>query len=239
MKLLTVISAGLVLAATSAQAQSPPARPPYTAASDVSGPYAAMPPARGPGYGPRLLPATEVYTVLRDNGFSPLGIPRQRGFFYMISVTNRRGDGGRLVIDARDGRIVRFQPEDRFGPGHGGPEAAYGPPGRIPPVGSAPRPDEVRPPGSVPKMASRTPSPVPPPKAEASRPGEMKSGANPLAEKPAPAQGQQSAANQVKPADAGPGPASPAPAPVEAKPSVPQQPEILPTQEMPKVQGFE
>ena len=28
------------------------------------------------GYGPSLLPSTEVYAVLRDNGFSPLGIPQ-------------------------------------------------------------------------------------------------------------------------------------------------------------------
>ncbi|HEY2526615.1 MAG TPA: hypothetical protein VGJ20_01505, partial [Xanthobacteraceae bacterium] len=143
MKLFTIISAGLVLAAASAQAQSPPGGPRYTATSDLSGPYAAMPPPRGPGYryGPRLLPATEVYTVLRDNGFLPLGIPRQRGLFYTISVTDRRGDDGRLVIDARNGRIVRFVPAYGFGPRDGsGPDVAYGPPRRIAPtVGSAPR----------------------------------------------------------------------------------------------------
>ena len=48
--------------------------------------------------------------VLRENGFSPLGVPRLRGLFYSVSAIDRRGDDGRLVIDARDGRIVRFVP---------------------------------------------------------------------------------------------------------------------------------
>src|SRR5271168_5410583 len=40
-------------------------------------------PEYGPGYygGPPLLPPTEVYAVLRHNGFSPLGVPRLRGLF--------------------------------------------------------------------------------------------------------------------------------------------------------------
>jgi hypothetical protein len=244
MKLFTVISAGLVLAAASAQAQSPSGSPHYTATSDFSGPYAEMPPGEGPGYGygpngygPRLLPAPEVYTVLRDNGFLPLGSPRQHGFFYTISVTDRRGDDGRLVIDARNGRIVRFMPSYRSGPGYG--DVAYGPPGRMPPVGPASHPDEMRPPAPVPvpKMASHTPSVLPKP--EPIRSSEVKPEVKPLAEKPAPVQGQQSAANQAKPTEVAPTPANPAPAPVEAKPATPQQSEILPTQEMPKVQGFE
>ncbi len=48
--------------------------------------------------------------MLRDNGFSPLGAPQQRGLFYTIAVLDRGGGEGRLVIDARDGRIVRFVP---------------------------------------------------------------------------------------------------------------------------------
>ena len=58
-------------------------RSPYAAASDFDAPYAAPQPVPGPntpgpryGYGPSLLPSTEVYAVLRDNGFSPLGIPQ-------------------------------------------------------------------------------------------------------------------------------------------------------------------
>ena len=123
MKLFTgwAVSAGLVLAAAGAHAQvlAPYAngRAPYTAVSDVDGPYAAMPPERGRayGYGPTLLPPPEVYTVLRENGFSPLGIPQQRGFVYTIAVIDRGGDDGRLVIDARNGRIIRFMPAYRMG----------------------------------------------------------------------------------------------------------------------------
>lgn len=238
MKLFTIISAGLVLAAASAQAQSPDTR--YTPTSDLSGPYAEMPPPAGPGYGPnsygpRLMPAPEVYTVLRDHGFSPRGIPRQRGFFYTIAVTSRRGDAGRLVIDARNGRITRFVPAYRWGPGFG-PRFAYGPSWRMPPMGPAPRPPEPVP---VPKLASRTPAAVPLPRPEPVRSGEVKPElVKPLAERPAPAPEQRSAANQAKPAEAAT-PASPSPAPLEAKPSTPQKPDILPTQEMPKVQGFE
>src|ERR1700733_780444 len=116
-----VISAGLVLTAATAHAQgvSPSGTGgSYTAVSDIDGPYAAMPPeaaAPGYGYGPTLLPPREVYTVLRDNGFSPLGAPQQRGMFYVISVVDRGGDDGRLVIDARNGRIVRFAPAYRTG----------------------------------------------------------------------------------------------------------------------------
>ena len=57
-----------------------------------------------------LLPPPEVYTVVRESGFSPLGVPQQRGFVYTIAVVGRDGDDGRLVIDARNGRIVRFMP---------------------------------------------------------------------------------------------------------------------------------
>src|ERR1700689_5040719 len=128
MKLFTgwVVSAGLVLAAATAHAQAVApdgtGGSPYMAVSDVdgpsAGPYAAMPPeAAAPryGYGPTLLPPREVYTVLRENGFSPLGAPQQRGLFYVIAAVDRAGEDGRLVIDARNGRIVRFMPAYRFG----------------------------------------------------------------------------------------------------------------------------
>lgn len=109
------LAAALVVLAGSAQAQGPGR---YIAASDVEAPYVVgprvVPPPYGAGprygYEPSLLPSTEVYAVLRDNGFSPLGIPRLRGFVYTIAVLDRDGSGGRLVIDARDGRILRFVP---------------------------------------------------------------------------------------------------------------------------------
>ena len=191
--------------------------------------------AAGSGYdGPHLLPAPEVYTVLRDNGFSPLGAPQRRGLFYTIAVLDRGGGEGRLVIDARDGRIVRYA--------RGYPDAdvavAYGPPG-VPPVSAVRGPP--RPPASVPHVASRTPA-VPLPKAmprradepqtigKASEPAkESAKAAEPIKpSEPAP----QSVA-QAKPAAATP-PATP-PAVIEAKPPV----QIQPTKEMPKVQGLE
>jgi hypothetical protein len=227
MKLFTgwVMSAGLVLAATSANAQTvaptEAGNARYQAASDVGGPYAAMPP-EAPGNGPRLLPGPEVYTVVRENGFSPLGIPQQRGFFYTIAVMDRGGADGRLVIDARDGRIVRFVPAYRVG-------LNYDEGLPVNQVRGVPRP-----PALVPHVASRTPS-VPLPRAMPPRAGEP-----PVAAKPDAGPASQSMAMQAKPAETKPAevsksPQNTAPAPIEAKPA----PQIQPTQEMPKVQGLE
>jgi hypothetical protein len=228
-----VMSAGLVLAATSANAQivvpDEGARPLYSAVSDVGGPYAAMPPQAPGYYGPRLLPAPEVYTVLRDNGFSPLGVPQQRGLFYSIAVLDRGGGEGRLVIDARDGRIVRYA--------RGYPDAdvavAYGP-AEAPPVSAVRGPP--RPPASVPHVASRTPT-VPLPKAMPLRPDEPATAAKTqdkaVSEPAKPSEPAPQSVAQAKPAAATP-PATP-PAVIEAKPA----PQIQPTKEMPKVQGLE
>jgi hypothetical protein len=275
MKLFTgwVMSAGLVFAAGAANAQMPApyeiGSPRYTVVSDVGGPYgavpygggpyAAMPPeASGPGYGPTLLPPLEVYTILRENGFSPLGIPHQRGLFYIIAVIDRRGDDGRMVIDARTGRIIRFMPAYRMGDNFNEDmTGSYGPAGPLPPISNmrgAPRP-----PAPVPQMASRTP-PVPLPKASPPHAGEITPLAakptvekpaiekpaleksadkpaidKPAADKPAVAEpAQQSAAAQAGPADRPAHPQAAVPI-VEAKPTAP----IQPTQEMPKVQGLE
>ena len=214
MKLLTgwVPLAGLVLAATAAQAQ-------VTRVSDFEGPYAAMPPgpqpAPAPRPGPILLPAPEVYTVLREAGFSPLGSPHRRGTLYTIAVIDRRGEEGRLVIDARDGRIVRFTPAYRIGDIFDEtPRVVYGSAGPLPPEVQFRGPP--RPPASVPRVASRTTS-VPLPKARAGEP-----------QQPASEPAQQSAAVQAKPADAVPA----APPPAAAPP-------VQPSKEMPKVQGLE
>jgi hypothetical protein len=248
MKLFTgwVMSAGLILTAATANAQGLAPQeiggPRYTAVSDIGGPYAAMPSeapvpgyGSGPGYGPTLLPPREVYTVVRESGFSPLGIPRQHGLIYTIAVINRRGADGRLVIDARTGQILRFVPAYRLGeyPNNGAapPYVAtpYAPSGPLPPMSNLR--DTPRPPAAVPKVASRMPPTVPLPKASPQRPDD----ANPLAEKPAPQPAQQSAAVQTKPADI---PTTPQAAPpvVEAKPAAAP---IQPTQEMPRMQGLE
>ena len=227
-----VMSAGLMLCATAANAQvlAPyeMSRPRYSVVSDVAGPYAGMPPeAPVARYGPMLLPPTEVYTIVRESGFSPLGIPRQRGLVYVIAVIDRGGDDGRLVIDARTGRIIRFVPAYRMGNNSYEGYDPYAPPGAPPPAGTFR--GEPRSQLSAPRLASRTP-PVPLPKPPPPRAGEIK----PLAAKPMPAPdpapAQQSAA--VKPADA---PSAAAPAPVEATPA----PQLQPTQDMPKVQGLD
>jgi len=258
------MAATLVLAAFPANAQM---LAPYRAVSDFDGPYerpyGAVPPAPPPvynygAYGPPagLLPMPEVYAVLRDNGFSPLGVPHQRGYVYTVAVIDRNGEDGRLVIDGRNGRIIRFVPAyggPAFGPtwGPGGgpgwgrgpgspydesfnavPAPGYGPQGALPPptvIRGVPRP-----PASVPRVASRA-VPVPAPKPV-------------VAAKPPEAAPQQSAAVEPKaatppaPAASAPPAAStqtaqttaPAPA-VAAKPA----PVIQPTQPMPAAQGLE
>ncbi|MDE2603619.1 MAG: hypothetical protein KGL62_14795 [Bradyrhizobium sp.] len=223
-----VMSAGLVLTAAAADAQMlAPNRggvSPYSTVADVDGPYAAMPREEpAPGYGPRLLPAPEVYTVVRENGFSPLGVPRLHGVFYTIAVLGHGGDDGRLVIDARDGQIVRFVPGWRRTGGNFNADVAvaYGSPG-LPPVSMVRGPP--RPPALIPHVASRTSVPLP--RAMPQRPGESPVGAKAAESAP------QSMAMEAKPLVAAP--SSPAPA-VEAKPAPP----IQPTREMPKVQDLE
>jgi hypothetical protein len=244
MKLFTgSLAAGLILLAGGAQAQ---VRGPYTAASDFDAPYAVAPPpvpgpqyAPGPHYapgpqfgygpGPGLLPSTEVYSVLRDNGFSPLGIPRLRGFVYTIAAIDSRGEGGRLVIDARNGRIIRFVPGRGMGDNYYEDESALGGPSTAsPPQAQAPAQVHVptnvqaapRPSRSASQVASRT---VPMPKA------------SPIAAKPAPAPVQQATAPAPKPTEVQ---AAASPSTTGAVPAKPV-PQIAPTQDMPKVQGLE
>lgn len=243
-----LLAVGLMLATTAAQAQMltpyEAGRSPYRSVSDIGDPYAPPPPQYpGPRYGqgPMLLPPTEVYTVVRESGFSPLGIPQQRGFVYTISVIDRGGDDGRLIIDARTGRIIRFIPAHRIGERFNDDLTMnYGPPGPLPPthVRGAPRP-----PKSIPHLASRTTVPVP--KASplaAAKPATTEPVATPIAAEPAakPAAAvepvQQSAAAQPKSAEAQTPPA--ATVTTGAVPAKPVPP-IAPTQDMPKVQGLE
>ena len=235
MKLFTgSLAAGLVLLAGSAQAQVPGpyenGRPPYTAASDFDAPYAMAPQAApppqyepGPRYGssPGLLPSTEVYSVLRDNGFSPLGIPRLRGFVYTITAIDRGGEDGRLIIDARNGRIIRFVPGHRMGDSYYEDQSALrGPFMAQPPQAQAPDQVQAAPRPSRPAhVASRS---VPMPKA------------SPIAAKPAPAPVRQAAAPAPKPAEV----SAAAPVTTGSVPAKPA-PQIAPTQDMPTAQGLE
>ena len=224
MKLFTgwAVSAGLVFVAAAANAQvlAPTGIAQATRVSDVGGPYAAMPPeAPPPGYGPRLLPPMEVTAIVRESGFSPLGSPQQRGLVYTISVIDRGGDDGRLVIDARSGRIIRFIPAYRMGDNFNGDlDVAYGPVGPLPPPTHSSYRRAPRPPLPIPHVASRSATPLP------------KAPQN--AAKPAAPPAQQSAAT-AKPVE--PQASSPSPTVGVAKPSV----QIMPTQEMPKAQGLD
>ena len=225
------LAAGLVLATAAAQAQVPapyePGRSPYYSVSDIGEPYMPPPPAypgprygQGYGPGPMLLPPTEVYTVVRESGFSPLGIPRQRGFVYTISVIDRGGDDGRLIIDARTGRIIRFIPAHRIGDGFNDDLTMnYGPPGPPPPthVRGAPRP-----PKAIPHVASRTvPVPKPSPIAAAAKPAvPVEPAAKPVAAEAA-----------AKPAAAEPKPVA---APPAAKPAAAAEPVQQPAPAQPR-----
>jgi hypothetical protein len=255
------VSATLLLAAFPANAQM---LAPYRGVSDFDGPYGRPyadvpppPPAAPPvynygGYGPSLLPPQEVYAVLRDNGFSPLGIPHQRGFVYFIAAVDRRGESGRLVIDARNGRILRFAPGYGYGP-YGGtfemePMSGHGPEQALPP------PTVIRglaqPPAHEPRVASRAvplPSPKPTAAAKPSAPPPQQSAAieSKPATLPAPAaSAPHPAQSQAHPAPSSPPPiaqASNAPPPSTATASEgkPAAPMMRPTEPMPAAQGLE
>jgi hypothetical protein len=129
------------------------------------GPYAAMPPeGPWPGYGPRLLPPHEITAIARESGFAPLGNPQQRGIVYTISAINPAGDDGKLVIDARSGRIIRFLPAYRMGDRFNEElDTAYGPIGPLPPLPASTR-RAPRPPLPIPHVASRSAMPKPQPR---------------------------------------------------------------------------
>ncbi|MCP4616269.1 MAG: hypothetical protein GY844_07510 [Bradyrhizobium sp.] len=274
MKLFTgwVLVAGLALTATTASAQMGPSR-----VSDFTGPYVegpyrgpyyapppvevAPPPPRygyggyGYGYAPAaLLPPHEVYNIIREAGFSPLGIPRQRGFIYTIAVIDRGGEDGRLVIDARSGRILRFVPAWQHGAPYGAWNSSYGPPGPLPPAPALR--SSLNPPAPAPQVASRSvpvpkPNPLAAKQAEPAKPAvaaiarpSVEAAAKPAPEpskpateaaKPAPQPPtQQAAATPAKPADTAPATTGTI-GQTQAKPA----PTIQPTQEMPKAQGLE
>jgi hypothetical protein len=149
-------------------------------------------------------------------------------------VIDRGGDDGRLVIDARTGRVLRFLPANRMGDNFDD-ALTYGLPGRPP---TADVRGEPRPPRAAPKVASRTPGvPVPKPRAGEAKPLAATTPAVQPAQPAAvpPAQQSVAAAPAADPQITGQA-AAPAAAPaVEAKPA----PQILPTQDMPQAQGLE
>ncbi|MEA2883694.1 MAG: hypothetical protein QOH32_2950 [Bradyrhizobium sp.] len=153
-------AAGLTVLAWGANAQT------VMPASDFGGPgpYAAIrAESRWPGYGPRLLAPREVSAIVRERGFAPFGTPQQRGIVYTISVIDRTGDDGTLVIDARSGRIIRFLPASRMGDRFNEQlDVDYGPIGPLPPVATNTR-RAPRPPLPIPHVARRAAVPLPKP----------------------------------------------------------------------------
>jgi hypothetical protein len=206
----------------------------------------------------------EVYAIIRDRGFSPLGAPRQRGYTYVISVLDRDGEDGRLVIDARSGRIIRFVPAFQWGEQY---ERMRYEPGRDLPAPIAPRAslDNLPPPAVIkadPRLLQATPAapagsqmasramPAPKLTAPATRPAtpapqtaavQPKPEARPTEMKPAEAKpAQQTAASAAQPqsvvaANKPAAAANPPQAQAEQKPA----PQILPTEAMPPAQGLE
>ena len=249
-------SLGMAVTAAAAQAQSlPPMKsdlPPFVHISDVGGPYAAMPPSYGDGYArlaPPILPPREIYAILRESGFSPLGAPRQRGLVYTVSAIDRDGEDGRMVIDARSGRILRFMPAWRMGDRMGDEMVTrYGPAG--PPL-ELPQYRRAPPlPVPLPRIANRTPGvPLPkaPPVRAVARPAKPVVAPVTVAVPPAPpaaaaAPAEQSAVVTPKPGEVRviPLTAAPAAPPADAKPTETRPIETKPAETAaPAVQGLE
>jgi hypothetical protein len=251
MRLLAGWAAGccLALAATAAVAQGAgPYGSPYARSSDFDDPYYTPMAPRGPlsrGDGMALVPPHEVFAAMREAGFMPTGVPRLRGFTYVINAIDRRGGDGRLVVDARTGEIVNFVPSEGYEEGMSGPpNGPYGPRGAAaPPPPPMPAASNVpRPPAAIPRVASRTvPQPQPRPAAAAARP-EAAPPASQAAVRPEaiPQAPQQPATSEAKPAAVTAAAAPPPAAPTvgQARPA-PQASQILPTQPMPEAQGLE
>lgn len=210
-------------------------------------------------FAPEVLSPREIADLARDAGFEPLGVPYQRGLVYTLAALNPDGDDGRLVIDARSGRVLRFMPAWQMGDAmETVTVASYG---RIQGLPRFIEHNPPRPPRSVGRLASRTPPtnpPLPRPSPQQSTKGPSPAAAGTAATAVAPVKDaskpatdaakiepgktepaktdatpkQEAAATQTKPA------AAPAPAPVEAKPA-PAGPAIQPTEAMPPVQGLE
>jgi hypothetical protein len=217
-----------------------PAYPPqrsYMPGRYAPGPDMAMPPMRyeRSALERPVLPLPQVVAVLRAGGYSPLGPVTQRGWIYTVAALDPDGDDGRLIIDARTGRIMRFIPAMAVDAHLNARMAmAYGPPGPPPPApvryegrrgGLLDLRHAPRPPAAVPPAARRTV-----PKIVARHP---KGGTTPIATpaaQPQAADGKPAAAATVGAARS-----------AATKPAEVKSPEVklLPTREMPPAQTLE
>ncbi|WP_458759878.1 hypothetical protein ACSVBT_03460 [Afipia sp. TerB] len=133
-----------------------------------------------------VLPPREVFAVVRERGFEPMGPARRRGWVYSVSAIDPNGENGRVVVDARTGRVMRFVPAYAMTPRMGHEIAVrYGRFGQtIEEPRYAPRPPAGVPHSSLhgvtPKFADRTPSSVPLPRPRHA----TKTAAKPAAVKP-------------------------------------------------------
>lgn len=207
----------VLIAASPALAQSPP-----PGAIRGGGPYAST----VSDIDEATVPPREAIRMLRSTGYTVLSRPRPAGLvLYSIAVITPRGDDGRIYMDVRDGRLVRFVPGYALTPRTDEDiEFAYNPPS--PPPAAVPRKP------AAPKTASRQPMAT----TTGVAPSSAKQAAPKVPElKPA----------QTRPAQTPPAPVAAAtPAPqttgVAVKPSDAKPPVVIqPTQEMPAVMGLE
>ncbi|MEH2510675.1 hypothetical protein V1291_002029 [Nitrobacteraceae bacterium AZCC 1564] len=213
--------------------------------------YAAIPPMRGERtalYPRPVLPPYQVVTIIRSSGYVPLGRVNRRGWVYTVAAAGPRGIEGRLVIDARTGRIMRFVPalaDD---------VVAYSPPPGPPlyqqdyrraprPPAPVPRVAKGNAHGAAPKATSQSPSTAPAPAAISSDPSETAKPAAtsatkhpvgpPVAERPA------AVAPLDKAAEAKPAATVGATPPPPAAPATASTLKLWPTQAMPPVQPLD
>ena len=204
------------------------------------GPYAAIPPSYGrpaPDARP-MLPPSQVVAVLRSAGYSPLGRITQRGWIYTVAALDPNGDDGRLIIDARTGRIMRFVPamevdatlKDRMARAY--ESMAYGPPAPPAPVGQ-PAYDARHAPSPRPHAAAAQAAKRPAPKIASRMPQSAPAAA--LARQPATASAGTAAENKAASVTVGAASTSAAP----ATPAPSSDVKLWPTQKMPDVQPLE
>jgi len=233
----------------SAPYERPYAQRSYRPGPYAPGPYAAIPSGRYDRSFPDarpLLPPSQIAHLLRASGYSFLGPLTQRGWIYTVAVLDRNGDDGRLIVDARTGRVVRFieamAVDERFNQRMA---MVYGPPGP-PPSGltgdmrRAPRPAVAIPnvpPRAAPKVASRS-SAAPIPAARPATAPPVPQAAPAAATAPAPAPVTTTAAS-APPSTVG----MAKPEAVVIQPAVPatQPPAtaLLPTKDLPAVQPLD
>lgn len=230
------------------------------AADEIIGPayeeetYAGPPPAviyreegsypipvrRPPPVEVMVLPPREVFAAVRDRGYEPTGVLRRRGWVYSVSVLDPDGEDGRVVVDARTGRVMRFVPAYAVSPRFNDELAVrYGRFGqqRIDDPRRAPRPPMAVPYGALrgaPHVASRAPSAVPLP-----RPRHVtKTAAKPAATAATPTSAvvESKAVGAAQASMTSAGAKSAGPKPVASKPT---DVELKPTEVMPPVQPLD